>query len=290
VPVELHKLRSSELCQLLNSTPIGEVINERQLRRHRACAGTALGRSTKSVDLLRYIAWLAQVRHLSKPGSAITSANLDLFEAAEGAAALSLSQVDEESGGPVPRGKVKSNVRSKQEVMLAALLIEPNHLAAATKVGVNYATLCRWLRKPEFREAYRRARRELVEYAIGRMQAAAGQAVDTLLEVARNGRNERVRVQAAIALLQRACRGLEDANTLHGEPAVKDTTPMNTSDVVSVLATRLRQLDQAELPTSEKSRITATLADSLLRALGVDVLDKRLEALQTVLLNRVETQ
>jgi len=61
---------------------------------------------------------------------------------------------------------------------------------------------------------------------------------------------------------------------------------MNTADVVALLATRLRQLDQAELPTVEKSRLTATLADALLRAIGVDVLDKRLEALQAVLLDR----
>jgi len=53
-----------------------------------------------------------------------------------------------------------------------------------------------------------------------------------------------------------------------------------------MLATRLRQLDRSELPTAEKSRLTATLADALLRALGVDVLDKRLEALQAVLLVR----
>ena len=44
----------------------------------------------------------------------------------------------------------------------------------------------------------------------------------------------------------------------------------------------------AELPTAEKSRLTATLADALLRAVGVGVLDQRLEALQAVLLARKE--
>ena len=48
------------------------------------------------------------------------------------------------------------------------------------------------------------------------------------------------------------------------------------------------QVDAAELPTGEKSRLTATLADALLRAIGVDVLDKRLEALQAVLIGRKE--
>jgi hypothetical protein len=61
---------------------------------------------------------------------------------------------------------------------------------------------------------------------------------------------------------------------------------MGTADVVALLATRLQQLDQTELPAGEKSRLIATLAEALLRAIGVDVLDKRLEALQAVLLDR----
>jgi hypothetical protein len=55
---------------------------------------------------------------------------------------------------------------------------------------------------------------------------------------------------------------------------------------VKLLAGRLQQLDRAELPTAEKSRLTANLADALLRAIGVDVIDKRLSALQAVLAGR----
>jgi hypothetical protein len=61
---------------------------------------------------------------------------------------------------------------------------------------------------------------------------------------------------------------------------------MDTADVVKLLAARLRQIDAADLAAGEKARLTATLADALLRAIGVDVLDKRLEALQAVLCNR----
>jgi hypothetical protein len=77
---------------------------------------------------------------------------------------------------------------------------------------------------------------------------------------------------------------------LNDHQATGNASPMDTADVVKVLAARLRQLDQAELPTAEKSRLTATLADALLRAIGVDVLDKRLEALQAVLIGRKEQQ
>ena len=61
-----RKLRPSELCRLLNSTPLGEVINERQLHRHRTRAGMRIG-DARFVDLLRYTAWLVQIRHEPKP-------------------------------------------------------------------------------------------------------------------------------------------------------------------------------------------------------------------------------
>ena len=61
-----RKLRPSELCRLLNSTPLGEVINERQLHRHRTRAGMRIG-DGRFVDLLRYTAWLVESRHAPKP-------------------------------------------------------------------------------------------------------------------------------------------------------------------------------------------------------------------------------
>jgi hypothetical protein len=57
-----RRMRPSELCRLLNSTPLGEVINERQLFRHRTRAGVRIG-DERHVDLLRYGAWLVQQRH-----------------------------------------------------------------------------------------------------------------------------------------------------------------------------------------------------------------------------------
>jgi len=52
-----RKLRPAVLARLLNSTGHGEVINERQLLRHRNRAGYTIG-DAKTVDLFRYAAWL----------------------------------------------------------------------------------------------------------------------------------------------------------------------------------------------------------------------------------------
>jgi len=64
--IDPRKLRPSELCRLLNSTPLGEVISERQLYRHRQRAGFRIG-DGRHVDLFRYVAWLVQVRHTPRP-------------------------------------------------------------------------------------------------------------------------------------------------------------------------------------------------------------------------------
>ena len=61
-----RRLRPSELCRLLNSTPLGEVISERQLYRHRTRAGLQIG-DARHLDLLRYVAWLVSRRHSPKP-------------------------------------------------------------------------------------------------------------------------------------------------------------------------------------------------------------------------------
>ena len=79
-------------------------------------------------------------------------------------------------------------------------------------------------------------------------------------------------------------------HALHGAPDADDGSALDTGDVVKLLARRLQQLDNSDLPTGEKSRLTAALADALLRAIGVDVLDKRLSALQAVLIGRKDNQ
>ena len=66
MPIDPRNLRPSELAKLLNSTPLGTVIDERQLYRHRMRAGFRIG-DGKRVDLFRYVAWLVHVRHEPKP-------------------------------------------------------------------------------------------------------------------------------------------------------------------------------------------------------------------------------
>lgn len=57
VATDPRKLKPGEACRLLNSTPLGAVIDDRRLRAHRTRAGSRIG-DGKTIDLFRYTAWL----------------------------------------------------------------------------------------------------------------------------------------------------------------------------------------------------------------------------------------
>ena len=275
-----RKLRPSELCRLLNSSPLGEVINEGQLRRHRTGAGLRVG-DGRYVDLIRYAAWLVQNRHATKPDPRPAAVS-DLDEVAKGAAALGSRRQQLTGHG--------QKLTRKQEEVIAALLTERTYAAAAAKAGVGERTIYRWLLLPDFCIAFEKAKQESVKSAICHLQLGTRPVSEVLLNIALHGKRESDRIRAAAAVLEFAMRGLPDANVSNGEPHAEAAARMNTDELVQMLTTRLRQLDAAQLPATEKLRLTATLADALLRALGVDDLSKRMEALEAVLLSRKDNE
>ena len=83
------------LTRMLNSTPLGEVISERQLRRHRNRAGYRIG-DEKNVDLFRYVAWLAWLRH--DPAPAREPADYEAVKEAARARNAELSAIGRDIG------------------------------------------------------------------------------------------------------------------------------------------------------------------------------------------------
>lgn len=99
----------------------------------------------------------------------------------------------------------------RREQAVAALLLAPTVEAAAEKSGVSYRTLKNWLVEPDFRRQYREARRQLVEGALGRLQQAASQAVDTLVGLLGCG-HAPTRARAALGILEHAARAVQLAD------------------------------------------------------------------------------
>jgi hypothetical protein len=65
--IDPSKLRPSDLTRLLNSTPLGTVIGDRQLYRHRQRAGFRISPDGRTVNLFKYVAWLIDERHGPQP-------------------------------------------------------------------------------------------------------------------------------------------------------------------------------------------------------------------------------
>lgn len=64
--IDIRKLRPVDVCRLVNSTPLGTVLDERRLYRHRSRAGFRIG-DGRHIDLFRYAAWLVELRHTPRP-------------------------------------------------------------------------------------------------------------------------------------------------------------------------------------------------------------------------------
>ncbi|MFH1624557.1 MAG: hypothetical protein ABID54_05300 [Pseudomonadota bacterium] len=98
----------------------------------------------------------------------------------------------------------------KKEQAVVALLEHPTVREAAQAVGIGEATLFRWLQVPEFQDAYREGKRQIVNHAISRLQQATVEAVETLREIMRDKEKPpSPRVTAAKAVLEISVKAIE---------------------------------------------------------------------------------
>jgi AcrR family transcriptional regulator len=94
------------------------------------------------------------------------------------------------------------------EKLIAALLETASIREAAKASGMSEATVFRRLQDKDFQTEYRSARRQVVERSIAELQAATGQAVETLRRNL-NCQNPSSEIRAATAILDNAFRGVE---------------------------------------------------------------------------------
>jgi len=104
--------------------------------------------------------------------------------------------------------KELTNTELRQERAILALLSERSIEAAAKTADVSDVTIWRWMKTPEFCSKLRDARRTVVEGAIGHLQQAAVEAVETLRRSLTCG-TPSVEVRAATVILDQAIRAVE---------------------------------------------------------------------------------
>jgi hypothetical protein len=114
----------------------------------------------------------------------------------------------------------------KKEEAIAALLSHRSIEEAAKAVEINPNTLLRWLKMPEFREAYMKARREAVQQAVARQQQATGVAGVTILKLMTDPNvPAAVRLRAAESVFSLAMKGIDQEDIETRLAALEQAAP-----------------------------------------------------------------
>lgn len=105
-----------------------------------------------------------------------------------------------------PAGKLTR----KQEALISALLTAPRLTDAVQQVHISEVTAWRWMKQDAFQQAYREARRAVVQYAVTQVQRATGEAVETLRAIMQDVHAPAsARVSAAKTVLEMAVKAVE---------------------------------------------------------------------------------
>jgi hypothetical protein len=104
-----------------------------------------------------------------------------------------------------PAGKLTR----KQEQLIAALLSTASLDDAARQLGISRVTAWRWMKQEPFQQAYRAAKKEVVDHAIVLLQHCANLAVSTLIQVMRDKEStSSSKVAAARCVLELSISGI----------------------------------------------------------------------------------
>ena len=108
------------------------------------------------------------------------------------------------------KSRRRSDKKSRKlDQFLQALLAHSTVEAAAKAAGISRATAFRWMADPAVVQRLTEARRENMKAVMAKLRLAAGEAVDCLCEVQRDGESESARVSAARCILEQTMRAAE---------------------------------------------------------------------------------
>src|ERR1017187_6488976 len=98
----------------------------------------------------------------------------------------------------------------KQEDAIAALLTQRNIEEAAKVAGISANTLLRWMKVPDFQNAYREARGAAFSQSIARLQQGTSAAASTLIKLLLDTNTPAsVRARVADSIFNHAAKAIE---------------------------------------------------------------------------------
>lgn len=178
----------------------------------------------------------------------------------------------------------------KMDTAISALLSEPTLDAAARKAEVSVSSLKRWQKHPDFKALLEKARREVAQGAVTRLQGSMTLAVKTLTDVMTNGSKDGDRIRAAAAVLQYGFRGVELADALQSPGPRAEIRVRGVTDACDILAEEIARVRESQLGTAESAQLVSELSGRLVSVISTEVLQKRLDALEATLKKHNESQ
>lgn len=274
-----RQLRPSELCRILNSTPLGEVISERQLYRHRTRAGLRIG-DGRHVDLLRYVAWLVSQRHATPDNTSSSdgSADDDRNDAISATVELAYNRYLSMQQQGTTNTSADERLGQRHLTLITALITEKTVTKAVSKAGVSRSSYYRWKMNPTFITVHQLAVEEIYSESRTKLKAATGLASDVLIAVATGGKHDRDRVRAALAILDRSER---DRSLTR--PSAVGTNKFGLSQLVEQLSQLLKEVDESNLSVPERARLTSGLSKVTLHAITMYEVEQRVAAVEATL-------
>lgn len=101
-------------------------------------------------------------------------------------------------------------LNQKQMKLLEAMLTESTFEASYKKAGISKPTALKYRDNPDFKEAYRTAKRRMMENVTTKLQRASFEAVEVLSEIMNDELSPATaRIQGAKAVLENAYKGIE---------------------------------------------------------------------------------
>lgn len=140
--MDLRRLKPGETVRLANSTPLGSVLTDAKLRRHRQSGGLRIG-DGKTIDLIRYAAWLCAERDRATPPAIGSSSDpYERKKIAEAARNRARSAVGKEIGAippvadPARRSKALASLAEFKEAYAGHVFTlppSPDHVEATSR-------------------------------------------------------------------------------------------------------------------------------------------------------------
>ena len=87
----------------------------------------------------------------------------------------------------IPDDWPRAKIIEKKRTGHSSLTLSAIHWLSSEKVGIGEKTLFRWLQLDEFKQAFKTARRQVIDQTIAQIQSVMSEAVQTLLNIMSDG-------------------------------------------------------------------------------------------------------